>query len=102
MDFLFAGLIRAFDMLIHKTQQGLHYFSNLGTIASWKVLWQVNHVVRMRRQSQRRDRTLETTMTKSMTLSLGGLGFEFWLGYLLCDLGPHLTSLDFNFIFFKL
>lgn len=41
-------------------------------------------------------------MTKSMALRLGGLGFEFWLGYLLCDLGPHLTSLDFNFIFFKL
>lgn len=28
MDFLFAGLIRAFDVLIHKTKQGLQHFSN--------------------------------------------------------------------------
>lgn len=58
-------------MLIHKTQQGPHYFSNLGTITSWKVLWQVNHMVRMRRQSQRRDRTLETTMTKKHDFEVG-------------------------------
>lgn len=34
VHFLSAGLIRAFDIRIHQTKQGLWYFSNLGTSAS--------------------------------------------------------------------